>query len=241
LLYKDKNYKREADYIQSLIIQFAKKGTRTLLDIGCGTGMHAYYMTELGYEVTGIDTSQEMITQAIAKEIPNSDFRVENASCFSLAKKFDVIISLFHVLSYHTVTANAMAMIKNAAEHLNENGILIFDFWYGPPVLTEKPSIRIKRLEDDEVKVTRIAEPVLKIEENIVDVNFELLIQEKSSNQYTIVKEVHPMRYFFKPEIEQYLDFAALKSLHFREWMTGRVPSTQSWGVCCVASHKYIN
>jgi SAM-dependent methyltransferase len=238
LLYKDKDYKAETGYVQSLITQFAEKPAKTLLDIGCGTGMHAYYMAQLGYQVTGIDSAQEMINHALEKEIPNADFRTENATRFSLGKKFDIITSLFHVLSYQTVTQNAMDMIKNVSAHLNENGIFIFDFWYGPAVLTEKPSIKIKRLEDDEIKVTRIAEPILKINENIVDVNFELMIHDKQHDQFSFVKEIHPMRYFFKPEIELLLDYAALYPLYFSEWMTRQTPSTRSWGVCCVASKK---
>jgi hypothetical protein len=49
---------------------------------------------------------------------------------------------------------------------------------------------------------------------------------------------MHPMRYFFKPEIELYLDMAGLKLLHFSEWMTDDLPTEHTWGVCCVASKK---
>jgi hypothetical protein len=46
------------------------------------------------------------------------------------------------------------------------------------------------------------------------------------------------MRFFFKPEIEMYLEMAGLELLYFNEWMTGAFPSEQTWGVCCVASKK---
>ncbi|ANE50016.1 class I SAM-dependent DNA methyltransferase [Flavisolibacter tropicus] len=238
LLYKDKDYNSETDYVQSLIKQYAPTQAKTLLDIGCGTGLHAYYMAQLGYQVTGIDSAQEMVNQALEKKIPNADFHVENATSFSLDKKFEIITSLFHVLSYQTLTQDALDMIQNASAHLNEEGIFIFDFWYGPAVLTEKPSVKVKRLEDDEIKVTRIAEPVLKINENIVDVNFELVIQDKPNNQFSVVKETHPMRYFFKPEIELLLDRAGMYPVYFNEWMSGNTPSASTWGVCCVATKK---
>jgi len=238
LLYKDKDYHAEIDHIHSLIKQFSMKPVKDVLDVGCGTGTHAYYMAQLGYQMTGIDISPEMINHALTKKIPNADFRIENAISFSLNKKFDTITSLFHVLSYQTATENARAMIKNACEHLNENGLFIFDFWYGPAVLNEKPSVKIKRLEDDEIKVTRIAEPVLKVNENIVDVNFEMVIYDKRNNQYNIVVEVHPMRYFFRPEIELFLGSVGMELLYFNEWMTGQAPSEHTWGVCCVASKK---
>jgi len=238
LLYRDKDYNGETEHIDSLIKQFSKLPVETILDIGCGTGIHAYYMNLQGYKTTGIDRSQEMITQALAKEIPNSDFLRDDAVNFSLNRKFDAITSLFHVFSYQAETANAIRMIRNVSSHLNEKGLFIFDFWYGPAVLSEKPTVRVKRLQDDEVKVTRVAEPVLKVNENIVEVHFEMAIFNKEDHQTSFVREVHPMRFFFKPEIEMYLEMAGLELLYFNEWMTGALPSEQTWGVCCVASKK---
>lgn len=236
LLYRDKDYNAETSHVHSLINEFAERLVHTVLDIGCGTGMHAHYMNLLGYQVAGIDSSQEMISQALAKGIPQADFKVGNATSFSLDRKFDVITSLFHVLSYQTATENVTALMKNVSRHLNEKGLFIFDFWYGPAVLSEKPSFKVKRFEDDEIKVTRITEPVLKVNENVVDVNFELIIQNKQQNQVNTVKEVHPMRYFFKPEIELLLVSTGFQLLYFNEWMTGCLPSEHTWGVCCVAS-----
>ena len=238
LLYKDKNYKEEIDYIHSLIQRFAESQIKTVLDIGCGTGMHAAFMSQLGYHVTGVDLSPEMIENALAKNIPNSSFQVGNATDFNLSKKFEVITSLFHVLSYQTANENLQKMLNNAAKHLLRNGIFIFDFWYGPAVLTERPSVRVKRLEDDDIKVTRIAEPVLKVNENIVNVNYELLIENKHNKQFAVIKECHPMRYFSLPEIEMLLAGAGVKLLYAQEWLTEREPSDMTWGVCCVGKKK---
>lgn len=240
LLYRDKDYNAETAHVHSLINQFAQGPVNTVLDVGCGTGMHAHYMADYGYQITGIDNSQEMISQALSKGILNANFQVGNAINFLLNKKFDAITSLFHVLSYQTATDDVKAMMKNVGKHLHEKGLFIFDFWYGPAVLSEKPTLKIKRLEDDEIKVTRIAEPVLKVNENLVDVNFELIIHNKQYNQFSTVKEVHPMRYFFKPEIELLLVSEGLQLLYFNEWMTGHSPSESTWGVCCVASKDEI-
>jgi SAM-dependent methyltransferase len=235
LLYRDKDYEAEVNHIHSLIKQFSQEPITKLLDIGCGTGTHASFMAKLGYNITGIDLSPEMINQAIAKKIPGSQFYVGNAIDFKCQDQFNAITSLFHVFSYQTVNSNAEAMIKNASEQLKPNGLFLFDFWYGPAVLIERPSVKVRRLESAEIKVTRIAEPVLKINENVVDVNFELLIYDKEHNYTELIREVHPMRYFFKPEIEFFLEKAGMGMLYFKEWLTGKEPSEATWGVCCVA------
>jgi SAM-dependent methyltransferase len=235
LLYEDKNYKKEVDYIHSLIQRFADRPVHAILDIGCGTGTHASFLSQLGYHITGVDMSEDMIRDALIKKIPHTDFHVGNAVDFRLSQKFEVITSLFHVLSYQTTNDNLQKMIANAADHLSDGGIFIFDFWYAPAVLTERPSVRIKRLEDADIKITRLSEPVLKINENTVDVNFELLIENKHNQQLTVIKEVHPMRYFSMPEIERLLTINGMKLLYAQEWLTENTPSEKTWGVCCVA------
>ena len=234
LLYEDKNYKEEVDYIHSLIQRFAGTQAKTILDIGCGTGAHASFLSQLGYHVTGVDLSCEMIDAALSQNIPNADFHVRNAKDFHLSKQFDAVTSLFHVLSYQTSNEDLQKMIANVAAHLSAEGLFIFDFWYAPAVLTERPAVRVKRLEDKDIKVTRIAEPVLKVNENTVDVNFELLIENKHNQQLTTIKECHPMRYFSLPEIEMLLAGVGMKLLYAQEWLTGKEPSEATWGVCCV-------
>lgn len=235
LLYQDKDYKSEVTYIHSLIQKYGGSSTKKILDIGCGTGTHASYLSEFEYHIVGIDLSQEMIRHAKAKQIHNANFYVGNAVDFSVDEKIDVVTSLFHVLSYQTTNEHVEKMICQVAKHLPQNGLFIFDFWYGPTVLTERPSVRIKRLEDADVKITRIAEPVLKINDNVVDVNYELIIENKHNQQVNIIKETHPMRYYFMPEIEMLLSKSNMHLIYSREWMTEEVPSDKTWGVCCVA------
>jgi SAM-dependent methyltransferase len=238
LLYKDKDYKKEIDYIDSLIKKHSKKDNISVLDLGCGTGIHANYLSEKGYTVTGIDFSEDMIAIANQKKKPNTEFFVFDATDFKLGKKYDIILSLFHVVSYQTTNRNVDSLFRNVYEHLEENGIFIFDFWYGPAVLSEVPSVKIKRLEDDDIKIIRIAEPVMHVNNNVVDVNYDLVITNKLNNQTENVKEMHKMRYFFIPEIELFLSKSNLNAIKCEEWITGVIPSSHTWGVCCIVEGK---
>jgi SAM-dependent methyltransferase len=208
---------------------------KNVLDVGCGTGRHASFMSALGYHITGVDMSTEMINEARQQNIPNAEFYAHSAGDFSFDRKFDAVTSLFHVLSYQTSNETVQKMMANISRHLVDDGIFIFDFWYAPAVLTERPAIKIKRLENDEIKVTRIAEPVLKVNENTVDVNFELLIETKQNRKVDVIKEVHPMRYFSLPEIALFLGKEKMEIIYTKEWMSEKKPSDHTWGVCCIA------
>lgn len=100
-LYSTKDYSAECDYLEKIINQFSDNKNKNLLDLGCGTGGHSIILAKRGWNVTGIDRSDDMIN--IAKEKRNSvpiDFRVSDIRDFSSEKKFNVAISMFAVVSY---------------------------------------------------------------------------------------------------------------------------------------------
>jgi len=160
------------------------------------------------------------------------------ASEFKFNKKFDAFISLFHVMSYQTENDELEKVFQNVSEHLTDGGLFIFDFWYGPAVLTNPPIVKIKRLEDDEVKITRITEPVMRYNENIVDVNFEVMIEDKKTHLVEKINETHKMRYLFLPEIELFANKVGLKIEISYKWMTYENLLSDSW-YGLIISHYY--
>ena len=229
LLYKDKNYKEEFDYLIEIINKYGNGSSKTVLDIGCGTGKHLKFFKDTGYDISGIDLSENMIKEAKKYLLQDDGLFCCSASEFKINKKFDVIISLFHVMSYQILNVELKNIFKNIKEHLVEGGLFIFDFWYGPAVLTDTPVVRIKHLEDNEIKIARITEPVMHSNTNIVDVNFEVLISDKKTNKLEVINETHKMRYLFLPEIEMLSEFAGLQMVNSYKWMTYENLSFDSW------------
>ena len=235
LLYLEKDYHKECQYIQQIIINNGYGSNLNILDIGCGSGKHANILSSFGHSLLGIDFSKEMIEIAKKNKKNNANFETHNAIDFNLNKKFDVVLSLFHVISYQNSNKNLYDFVANVSSHLKKDALFIFDFWYGPAVLTQMPSIKIKRLENDEIKVTRISEPSISENESVVDVNFELIIKDKINNETDVVREKHSMRYFFLPELIQVLNHNNIEVLNFEEFITKQKPSFNTWGVCCIA------
>lgn len=242
LLYADKNYAGETAYICSLIEAHAGKPVVSLLELGCGTGIHALMLaSEAGLRVCGVDLSETMLEAArerAAAQCVGSDrvsFHEGNACTFRIDRKFDVVASLFHVVSYQTTEERLNAQFETAATHLEKDGLFIFDFWYGPAVLSQKPSVRAKRLSDEHIAVTRLAEPVIRDMQNVVDVNYDLFVLDRATGVTTELRETHEMRYFFLPEIDRLLADHGFVRERAEEWMTGKCPSLDSWGVCVVA------
>jgi len=229
LLYQDKNYMEEVDYIEKLINTHSKIPVKTILDLGCGTGRHDSLFAERNYEITGVDLSEKMIEIAKSQNSKNSEFIVGDVREITLNKQFDAVISLFHVASYQTTNQDFENYLKTAYRHLKNGGVFIFDFWYGPGVLTDPPVVRIKRLENEEIKILRIAEPIMYYKKNTVDVNFDIIVENKKTNSFEKINETHEMRYWFLPEIECFLAKTGFTNLHSNEWMTDKGLGNMVW------------
>jgi ubiquinone/menaquinone biosynthesis C-methylase UbiE len=238
LLNQEKDYNKEIDFIDKLIVQHYQGRPNKVLDIGCGTGIHALNLAKKDYSVTGIDLSSEMISIANNHKVENCEFQIGDARSFSLKNRYDIILSLFHVVSYQLSNEDINEMFANVSRHLAENALFIFDFWYTPAVLTERPSVRVKRYEDDEIKMIRIAEPEDFSLENRVDVSYEILIQNKNNLKTHFVHETHKMRHYSIYEIKNILDSANMELMNYGEWLTGLEPSEHTWGVYCVGRKK---
>lgn len=242
LLYRDKDYAREADYVKSLIGR-EHPAARTVLDLGCGTGRHDFLLAEHGYHVTGVDMSADMLKVANAERAKRSsaggpvplDFTEGDVRSVRLGRRFDVVVSLFHVMSYQTSNADLLAAFSTLREHLAPGGVILFDSWYGPTVLTDRPVVRIKRLEGDGFDVTRLAEPVLHPNENVVDVNYQIMILDRASGKSEALRETHRMRYLFVPEVRALLERAGLRLDRACEFLTDGELGFSTWNALFVA------
>jgi len=237
LLYKDKDYTAEAQFISGLIREFAPE-SRKLLELGCGTGIHAQMLSAEGYQIHGVDFSQDMLdcAEQRLKSLPlehaaRLSFSCEDIRHFRQDAGFDVVLSLFHVVSYQTTQDDLLATFNTARNHLNSGGLFIFDCWYGPAVITDKPSVRVKRLQDERIAVTRIADPKLYPNDNRVDVNYQVFVKEKSTSKVEELNETHRMRYLFEPEVEALCSVSGFNLVGSGEWMSGKTPGFDTWGV----------
>lgn len=238
LFYGDKNYGKEAETVKYLIEKYASCPVQNILNIGCGTGRHDRELHKLGYCVKGIDLSCQMIEIAKKEEMEGLEFEVGDAGNYRDGKKYDAVCSLFHVISYQNMNDQVLAAFETAAEALKKNGIFVFDAWYGPGVLTDRPSVRMKKLEDDKNQIIRYANPVMHANENVVDVCYDVLVMNKESGRVQKIEEVHSMRYFFYPEVKYYLEQMGFELKGCLDCDTLGQADYNSWTVYFVAVKK---
>ena len=231
LFYDDKNYIDEAKYIHETLIKNRVSGN-LLLELGSGTGRHAGALSDLGYKILGVEQSESMINEVVKSK--NFECIKGDIRNIKIKKKFDAVISLFHVMSYQISNESLKSAFKTAFQSLKSKGIFIFDAWYGPAVLHQKPLIKVKRISVKSIEITRIAEPEIFLDKNTVNVKYTFYKLDKKTGLCNVSEENHLMRFFSIPEIEYIANDVGFEIVNAEELTTSKKPSLDTWGICFI-------
>jgi SAM-dependent methyltransferase len=232
LLYGAKDYAAEAEHVIDLL----PSDTRSVLELGCGTGGHALELARRGLDVHGVDISPAMVARArerhaaLAPEL-RSRLRFDEGDVRShrANRRYDAVLALFHVMSYQTSNTDLLAALRTARAHLDRDGLFVFDFWYGPAVLSDRPHEVIKTVSDERVEVQRTTTPTLHVNENRVDVRFDVRIHAVDDGSERQLHEIHSMRYLFLPELDLLFAQTGFERSAAYAWMSGAAPGDRSW------------
>ena len=117
----------ECDFIEE---EIARDKSLKIIDIGCGTGRHAIELTKRGYNVTGVDLSDNQIKRAREKAQETGvtiDFQIQDARNLSFDGEFDLAIMLCEGgFSLMETDEMNFKILKEATKALKSKGKLIF-------------------------------------------------------------------------------------------------------------------
>jgi len=237
-LYQEKDYQAECDFLEQIFKLVALQPIHSVLDLGCGTGGHALLLARRGYIVTGVDCSEQMLKVAQAKAVEASlplDFHEGDIRNLDLGQTFDAVIAMFAVISYQTTNDDVTAAFRTARRHLEPGGLFIFDVWFGPAVLTQRPTDRFKEVQQGETRILRYARPHLDTLSQTVRVDYSLLHVD-GRQVLDEVKESHVMRFFFPQELSLLLETRGFRMVHLCPFpQLQREASPGDWNVGVVA------
>ncbi len=232
LLYADKDYQAEANYVSSWL-RSGNNGASSILELGSGTGNHAKFLTEKGFIITGIEGSDEMIKKAKQKQMPGFEVMNGDIVDVSLDKRFDSAVALFHVMSYLDHECFQQCLI-NVSNHLKTGGLFLFDVWYKPAVLSLHPGKTSKMVQDHTFSVNRTATPELNEKEGRVKVCYTINCSDLQNEKTFQFIEEHNMWYYDIPHIDQCARIAGFELIRAEEPLSKKTPGTDTWGVCFI-------
>lgn len=229
LLYGEKDTVAEAEWIAATLESHGCKPDGRLLEFGSGTGRHARVLADRSYQVTGVEPSAEMLERADTH--PKVTFLQGDTASTNLPEKFDAVLALFHVMSYHTELSDLHAFFDTASRHLEAGGLFAFDVWYSPAVHSLVPEPRTVQRANGEISVSRIATPTEDIPRSVVTVSYDYAVENLITGSSSRFTESHAMRHFTEGEIQLLADSHGFTIVSAREFMSDREPSRETWGV----------
>jgi SAM-dependent methyltransferase len=243
-IYADKDYRSEANLVVELARQHGADASELrILDAGCGTGRHTMALAAMGHHVVGVDRSTSMLEAArkrarAASPALASRVRFAQGALGTLATDiqgpFDVALMMFAVLGYVDNDDAAIAALQDLRRLLNPNGVLLFDIWYGPAVLQQRPSQRIKTVPLPAATVFRVAESQLDTAAQVCTVDYRFW--HVDIHGVSTGEEQHRMRFYFPRELHLLMRAAGFMLVDWGSFPDfKRPPDETTWNVMCVA------
>ncbi len=134
ILYKDRNYREAQVFMDNLTHYLNLPENAKVLDLACGKGRHSIYLNQLGFDVLGVDLSENSIEVANKNANDTLHFEVHDMR-EPLNDKFDAIFNLFTSFGYFDKEEDNLKTLIAIKENLSEYGFAVIDFMNVPFVL----------------------------------------------------------------------------------------------------------
>ncbi|HAZ49530.1 MAG TPA: class I SAM-dependent methyltransferase [Cyanobacteria bacterium UBA11369] len=113
--------------LEKLLISHLPQKAR-ILDLCCGSGELAQHLLTKGYQVTGLDGSETMLSYA-RENAPGSEFILSDARCFELPPTFNAVVSISGSLAHLIKIEELTCAFRNVYAALLENGLFVFNMY----------------------------------------------------------------------------------------------------------------
>jgi len=156
-LYKDRNHTEASDFMDNLTHYLNLEKGERILDLACGKGRHSIYLNTLGYDVTGVDLSENSIQYASQYENETLHFKVHDM-CKPYPEKFSAVFNLFTSFGYFDKEEDNLTTIKSIKSDLNEKGFGVIDFMNVDYIIENLVATETKEVDGIIFKIKRYVE-----------------------------------------------------------------------------------
>ncbi|WP_077308541.1 class I SAM-dependent DNA methyltransferase [Terribacillus halophilus] len=126
-LMQDAPYEEWQQFMQKIFQRYAKISIKTVADLGCGTGYVTRQLAESGYQMTGIDQSENMLAYAASMDDKQAVRWVQQDLRSLENIQADAAISMFDVVNYITSPEDVQAAFGRIWDMLAPGGVFLFD------------------------------------------------------------------------------------------------------------------
>lgn len=217
MLYAHRSEQEAAELINNIVHLLNIPVGSRILDLACGRGRHAIALAAKGFDVTGVDLSEESIADAKLHESENLHFNVHDMRRPVAINYFDATLNLFTSFGYFTTVRDNVRTIDSIHAALKMNGTLILDYF-------------------NSGKVRALVAACSQGEKQVGDVSFKW---KKTIENDAVVKRITVN---FNGEIHHYAERVQLFSLEqLKELLSDKFEVTAVFGDYSLADFDEVN
>lgn len=224
LMADDFDYEKWFEYLDKIFKLYEKP--KNVLEMACGTGSLSYYFAKAGYDLTAFDLSEEMLSIAYNKlsNFDNIKLLQLDMRDFNINEKFDSIIATCDSINYIIESSDLLKTFTNAYNHLNDNGVFIFDI---NSYYKLKHIIGRNTFVEDQDDIFYIWENYYDNDRDVCEFYLTFFSSE-DGNSYSRFDEVHMERAYKVKEIEELLREAGFRDIKPYDAFTFNPPNEKS-------------
>ena len=157
ILYKNRNEEEAQVFMDNITNYLNMPENGTILDLACGKGRHSIYLNKLGYQVTGVDLSENSI--AIANESSNESLQFKTHDMREpVNETYDAVFNLFTSFGYFDTYEDNIKTLKAIKDSINEYGFGVIDFFNADFIIENLVAEETKEIDDITFNIKRFVE-----------------------------------------------------------------------------------
>lgn len=227
-------YGEWCSYLAGLLQEYGI-GTGLVADLGCGTGSITEGLAERGYDMIGIDNSEEMLSVAMSRNPGTILYLLQDMREFELYGTVDAVVSICDSMNYLMEEEDLLTVFQLVNNYLEQDGIFIFDLnteYKYRSILAENT------IAENREDASFIWENYYYEEEKVNEYDLTIYIRE-SDNRYQRFTETHYQRAYPLSKIKELLLKAGMEFIGAYEAFTREPPKKDSERIYVVAKEGF--
>ena len=228
-------YQDWADYIQSILKKYQIKGG-LLLELGCGTGSMARGLADRGYDMIGIDNSEEMLSIAREKSAEEYDilYLCQDMREFELFGTVAAVVSVCDSMNYLLTEQDLLTVFRLVNNYLDPGGLFIFDL---DTQYMYEEILGDQTIAENREEGSFIWENTYYEDEQMNEVTLTIFVPEEDE-RYRRYDETHYRRAYSLHVVKRLIEEAGMEFIAVYDMLTEDSPKPDSERVYIIAREK---
>lgn len=226
-------YEEWADYYKEILREHGIMDG-IVLDLGCGTGSMTELLAEQGYDMIGVDNSEEMLDLAMEKRAASGQdilYLLQDMRKFELYGTVRAVISACDSVNYLTEPGDLVKVFSLVNNYLDPGGIFIFDL---NTVYKYQEILGEQTIAEDREECSFIWDNFYDEEEMINEYDLTVFVQEEG-DLFRRYCETHYQRAYSLETVRALIEKAGMEVLAIYDAFTYNKPKPDSERVYFVA------